>query len=240
MPNLSIIIPVLDEYENLHILTNKFALIKEDWEYIFVDDGSTDGTRDFLTNLIKENSKFKVIFTEKRLGHMGSYLKGLEIALAKHVVIMDGDLQHPPETIEKIANLLDNEYDIVVASRYNGKFFLGSRKKTRGIISRGAGLLLKVLVKECRGLSDPVSGFLGFRKNLNIPITNEMKGNKLLPFLVVANHNLNVGYVPYAFSERTSGKSKIVNRKNNFVLKFIEEVNEIRKVRNQIKTSIRD
>lgn len=239
MLRLSIVIPVLNEIDNLPVLAKRLSMVNMNCEFIFVDDGSSDGTRELLSELSQKDSKFKFVFNECRIGHMGSYLKGLEKASSTCVVIMDGDLQHPPESLEGIAKCLENGYDIVVASRYDGRFFIGNRDKTRGIISRGAEFLLKALVKECRGISDPISGFIGFRKSLIIPITSNMKGNKLLPFLIMANREAKIGYVHYSFSERTAGTSKIVSSRNNFILKYMLEIGEIRRVKRQLVRNMR-
>ena len=239
MPNLSVIIPILDEKENLTILSERLAQLSIDGQFIFVDDGSKDGSRETISDLSKKDKRFIGILNENRIGHMGSYLKGLEVATAHHIVIMDGDMQHPPESLPKIQSLLSAGYDLVVGSRYNGRIFIGNRDKKRGLISRGAEFFLKLMVKECRGLSDPVSGFIGFRKSLRIPVTSVMRGNKLLPFLIVANPKIKVGYVLYQFSERTVGKSKIVGSGNHFIRNYMMEVAEIRKVRRDIQGTLK-
>ena len=235
LTDLSVIIPVLNEFGNIDILTTRLALLPIDGEYIFVDDGSTDGTRELLADLENKDKKFIAILNNERLGHMGSYLSGLKLASSNHVVIMDGDLQHPPESLLGMLKLLDLGYDIVVGSRYHGRYFIGNRDKTRGIISRVAELLLKLFIKECRQLSDPVSGFVGFRKDIVIPITSNMNGNKLLPFLIVANKKAKVGHIPYRFQERQNGESKIVSGNTKFVRNFLIEVRDIRKIASQYR-----
>ncbi len=239
MPQLSVIIPVLNESENIPLLANRLLLPVDGLEFIFVDDGSTDGSREIIEKLEIKDDRITGIFNARRMGHMGSYLIGIEHASSENIAIMDGDLQHPPEKLTSISEMLVNGYDIVICSRYKGKKFIGDRDKIRGIISRGAELLLKVMVKECRGISDPISGFIGFKKSLEIPVTQNMRGNKLLPFLIIANRDAKIGYVHYNFSERTAGTSKIVSTGNNFVLKYISEVSEIRKVKKRLLNKIR-
>ena len=228
MPNLSVIIPVLDESENLPILTKKLSSLSDGFEFIFVDDGSKDGSRELLKSLSIQDRRFTGIFNERRIGHMGSYLVGIEHAKYENITIMDGDLQHPPEKLIPISEMLSDGYDIVVCSRYDGKKFIGDRDKVRGIISRSAEILLKLLVSDCRAVSDPLSGYIGFHKNLTIPIKPEMKGNKLLPFLLVANQGAKVGYVNYQFTERSLGKSKIVGSGSRFMQNYVREILQIR------------
>lgn len=227
MPNLSVIIPVLDESENLPILAKKLSSLSDGFEFIFVDDGSTDGSRELIKDLSNHDSRFTGAFNERRIGHMGSYLVGLEHAHSKNIAIMDGDLQHPPEKLIPISEMLNDGYDIVVCSRYKGNKFIGDRDKVRGIISRSAEILLKLLVKNCRAVSDPLSGYIGFHRNLAIPVKAEMKGNKLLPFLLVANQAAKVGYINYQFTERTLGKSKIIGSGSRFMRNYVREIIQI-------------
>ena len=227
MPKLSVIIPVLDESENLPILAKKLSSLSDGFEFIFVDDGSKDGSRDLINGLSRQDARFIGAFNERRMGHMGSYLVGIEHARSENIAIMDGDLQHPPEKLIPISEMLNDGYDIVICSRYQGNKFIGDRDKVRGIISRGAELLLKFLVRNCRSVSDPLSGYIGFHRSLTIPIRPEMKGNKLLPFLLVANQGAKVGYISYQFTERTLGKSKIVGSGSRFIQNYVREILQI-------------
>lgn len=230
LSQLSVIIPILNESENLPRLTKQLALLSDDFEFIFVDDGSIDGSRDLIRNLAKIDHRFIGIFNDRRVGHMGSYLAGIERSSYDNLAIMDGDLQHPPEKLISISNMLSEGNDIVVCSRYDGRKFIGDRDKIRGIISRVAELLLKLLVRDCASISDPLSGFIGFHKSLTTPIRPEMKGNKLLPFLVVANPDAKIGIVNYQFTERRLGQSKIVGSGSSFILNYVREILQINEV----------
>lgn len=225
------VIPILNEVDNVSALIERLRKSMDETEFIFVDDGSNDGTREAIKAASLKNDKFISIFNERRLGHMGSYLKGIKKASSDMIVIMDGDLQHPPEKLGEFYAAFVEGKDIIVGTRYEGKKFIGERNRIRGLLSRGAGALLKFFVKDCRKFSDPLSGFIGFRRGLEIPVRPEMKGNKLLPFLIVSNPNAKVGYVTYKFSERVHGKSKIVGVDSSFIIKFLREIMDIRKVR---------
>ena len=230
MEKLSVIIPVLNEVGNIEELTRRIIERTEDSEIIFVDDGSDDGTRSLIQNIVSSNTQIKYIFNESRLGHMGSYLEGISKAKSDNIVIMDGDLQHPPEILPDFLFAFERGYNLVIGTRYVNHSFIGKRSLVRGLISRTADLILKLTVPQCRNISDPISGFIGFNRNLNIPVTPEMKGNKLLPFLLVSNWNLKIAYAPYRFRERVSGKSKIVSGGTSFIRKFLHEVRDIRAV----------
>lgn len=222
--------PVLNEAGNIEEFTRRVLSSVGDTEIIFVDDGSADGTRDIIETLSKDNSDLKYVFNGSRLGHMGSYLAGIEMTTSDSIIIMDGDLQHPPEVLPDFIDAFQRNFDIIIGTRYLHGRFIGNRKRTRGLISRSAELILKTTVPPCRKISDPVSGFIGFKRNLIIPVNSEMKGNKLLPFLLVANREARIGYVPYRFSERVNGESKIVSGGTAYIRNFLGEVRDIRRV----------
>ncbi len=233
MRDISVIIPVLNENENISKLVRRLVNSLGNSEFIFVDDGSKDGTIESIQVLSNTDKRIKGIFNNVKLGHMGSYLEGIKISVSENIVIMDGDLQHPPEVIPEMLRLLEEGNDVVIGSRYKNHKFLGNRDKKRGIISRGAEYILKTFVKECRGISDPISGFVAFKKHLKLPITPQMRGNKLLPFLIVTNPGIKVGYVNYKFTERSEGQSKIVGLNKRFIPNYIREVIDIKKTSNE-------
>ena len=230
MKDVSIVVPLLNEAGNIEELFRRTKNVLENFEIIFVDDGSTDGTIPILENLSKNYGNVVCLFNESKLGHMGSYLAGISKATSGNIVIMDGDLQHPPEILPDFLFAFERGYNLVIGTRYVNHSFIGKRKIVRGLISRTADFILKLTVPQCRNINDPISGFIGFNRNLNIPVTPEMKGNKLLPFLLVSNWNLKIAYAPYRFHERVSGKSKIVSGGTSFIWKFLREVLDIREV----------
>ena len=231
------IIPVLNEIENIDTLIQRLQKSDYNSEFLFVDDGSDDGTREVIKHASEINKNIVPVFNNYRLGHMGSYLAGLKKATSDNIIIMDGDLQHPPEVLPEFYKVFLSGFKIIIGTRYMGRHFNGYRKLTRGIISRGAEIILKAAVPRCRNIIDPLSGYIGFKHSLNIPVDAKMKGNKLLPFLLVSNPNAKVGYVPYKFSEREGGKSKIVSGGTNFVWNYIREVQDIRRTELSIGTN---
>lgn len=224
------VIPVLDEAGNVTELIQRIKNSVQDAQIIFVDDGSNDGTRRIIEEEASKDQSITFVFNDHRLGHMGSYLQGIEAAKHDYIVIMDGDLQHPPEALPEFINAFQMNFKIVIGTRYVNGVFIGERTFGRSIISRIADIVLKVSVPQCRDISDPVSGFIGFTRDLVVPVSPEMTGNKLLPFLIVANPIAKIGYVPYKFGERKSGKSKIVSSGTSYIRNFLKEVRDIRRV----------
>ena len=100
--SLSVIIPILNEDKNLEILHKKIVLNlkKIDFEIIFVDDNSDDNTKSILKKLSKNNKKTKFIIRKKKRDLTQSCFLGIENAKFNNILIMDGDLQHDPQTCQ--------------------------------------------------------------------------------------------------------------------------------------------
>ncbi len=92
-----------------------------DYELVFIDDGSTDGTKEILNKLHNKNKKLKAISFSKNFGHQSAILAGLKYAKGDAVIMMDADLQHPPELIPKMINEWKKGHDIVNTIRKKGK-----------------------------------------------------------------------------------------------------------------------
>jgi dolichol-phosphate mannosyltransferase len=192
-------------------------------ELIFIDDGSTDGTRDFLTDLAREDHQIRVIFHDGRRTLTRAQCEGLEAANGELVLVMDSDLQHPIDVIPKILEQLRSRADLVVASRYVPGGSPGSRPVLRAVTSRVAELIAKLLLPEARPVRDPLSGFFAFRRDVFPPTFHLIRGYKLLLLLLATSPPGRVVEVPYYFQPRVNGSSKIF-RGVRFVPIFFSEV----------------
>jgi glycosyltransferase involved in cell wall biosynthesis len=114
---LSVVIPVHDEEENVRELERRLALVldrlDEPSEVIFVDDGSRDATYPLLLGLNSRAPRFKVVRLSRNFGHQMAITAGTDLAAGDAVVIMDGDLQHPPELIPEFVRWWRAGYDVV-------------------------------------------------------------------------------------------------------------------------------
>lgn len=121
MPELSIVIPVYNEESVLHELLTRLSAVTEalgvSWEIIFVDDGSTDRTAEIIKTRATADLRIKLICLSRNFGHQAAVSAGLEHATGSAVVVMDGDLQDPPEIIPEMYALYRKGNDVVYAVR---------------------------------------------------------------------------------------------------------------------------
>jgi len=119
--DISVIVPVFNEESNLIVLherlMNAITSITNDYEIVFVNDGSKDNSLTVLKNLASEFSQIKYIDFSKNFGHQLAVFAGLEHAKGNAIVIIDADLQDPPELITELYNKMQLGFDVVYAQR---------------------------------------------------------------------------------------------------------------------------
>ncbi len=126
VPTLSVVIPVYNEEENLPELYRRLRCVLEQklkitYEIIFVDDGSKDNTWELIERLHNENPNCKGVKFSRNFGHHIAVTAGLDCCIGQAVVLMDGDLQDPPEEIPKLYEKSKEGYDVVYAIRKTRK-----------------------------------------------------------------------------------------------------------------------
>jgi dolichol-phosphate mannosyltransferase len=116
---LSVVIPVLNEVETVPLMMERLRSSLRDvtWEVIFVDDGSTDATSSVLGREALRDPRVKVIRFSRNFGHQAAVTAGLDFADGDAVVVMDADLQDPPELLPRMLDLFALGYDIVSPQR---------------------------------------------------------------------------------------------------------------------------
>ena len=118
---LSIIIPIFNEDEVLDALYTRLNAVVNglnvNTEVIFVNDGSSDQTMAHLTRLSREDDRIRVLELSRNFGHQIAITAGLDYANGDAAVVMDGDLQDPPELIPQMLALFEQGYDVVYAKR---------------------------------------------------------------------------------------------------------------------------
>jgi dolichol-phosphate mannosyltransferase len=214
--SLSIIIPTYNESHNItSILDTILSCLSPEvnTEVIVVDDSSPDGTGRIVEQYAKKLSangswQIKVITRKDGRGLSSAILTGIRASSGESVVVMDSDFSHPPETIIKmIEELKNSDCDIVVASRYvKGGTITGWPLK-RKLISKGA----TKIAQRSLGIKikDPMSGFFAFRRHIIRNINFDAIGYKLLLEILVKARGARVREIPYNFTNRTAGASKL-------------------------------
>src|SRR5437868_2709847 len=116
---LSIVAPVFNERELVAAFVERARTAASDYEFelVLVDDGSTDGTADLLDRLADEDWRVRVIHLSRNFGHQAALTAGLEHAAGDVVVMIDADLQDPPELIGEMVSEWGNGADVVYAVR---------------------------------------------------------------------------------------------------------------------------
>lgn len=118
---ITIVVPFLNEKENLPVLLERvagtFAGRAEDWELLLVDDGSTDGSAEWAVAQAQANSHVRVVRLSRNFGHQLAITAGLDRSDGDAVVVMDADLQDPPETIGPMVDKWREGHEVVYAVR---------------------------------------------------------------------------------------------------------------------------
>jgi len=209
--NLSIIIPVLNESNNIEKLTNRIIKYLKNYKYeiIFVDDNSADNSKAILEKLKNKYNFFNPIFRKKKRDLTQSCFDGIKKSKFEFILIMDGDLQHDPKYIPKMADLMKNNNDIVIGARPLVKGPNAGLSETRRLVSK---ILIYLFSIFRINTSDPMSGFFLFKKKLFKKNQKNLfgKGFKILADLLI-NSEKKLKTVDYfiTFKRRYSDKSKM-------------------------------
>jgi len=215
MVPLSIVLPTYNESQNIARMLDSIAEVipaDSNAEIIVVDDNSPDGTGDIASQHAKimNNKKLlvQVIRRPDKQGLSSAILAGMKFAAGEIVIVMDGDFSHPPQTIPYMLEELQNsKYDIVVASRYvNGGSVIGWPFKRR-LMSKGATKIAQVGLGI--GVKDPMSGFFAFKRSIISGVKFDALGFKMLLEILVKAKGARIKEVPYTFTNRTVGTSKL-------------------------------
>jgi dolichol-phosphate mannosyltransferase len=203
---ISVVIPIYNEEElicQLHdALAASMSRVGEDWEVVYVNDGSKDSSLELLRELQSIDPHVVVVDLSRNWGHMGAISAGLRTAHGHAVILMDGDMQDPPEVLPQLVDAWRRGAQVVVAVRR-------SRQERRKILAALFPLFYRVL----SALSDyPIplnAGIFGLMDRQAVDSVNSLsEGNRYLPGLRAW-----VGYknavVYYDRNDRLAGDGKL-------------------------------
>lgn len=211
---VSVIVPTFNEAPNVAELVNRVAGAVDrlgSVELIFVDD-STDDTPDVIRRVaLDADIPVRLIHRDVPEGRLGgAVVAGLKAASGEWCVVMDGDLQHPPEMIPVLVERGEiGDADVVVASRYCGDGSAdGLSGGVRRLVSSGSTLVTKSMFpRRLRDCTDPMTGFFALRRDRIDLDGLRPRGFKILLELL-ARQPLRVVEEPFVFAERHAGESK--------------------------------
>jgi dolichol-phosphate mannosyltransferase len=210
---LSLVIPTYNECGNIEPLVRRIeiALAGRSWEVLFVDDDSPDGTAAAVRQTAATRSNVRCLSRVGRRGLTSACLEGFAATQGRFIGVMDADLQHDESLLPRMLDILEaGEAELVVASRYAAGGSTGDFPLPRRLISHAGTWFARILLGI--GLSDPMSGFFMFRREVlgRSAVGNVSGGGfKILMDLVVSTKPaLSFRELPFTFRPRHSGDSK--------------------------------
>lgn len=216
--DLTVVVPTRNEAANVAALVARAAGALADlglpWEIVFVDD-SDDRTPERVLEAEARGYPVRLLhrLPQARTGGMGgAVLVGFEQAAGSEtVVVMDGDLQHPPELLPALVSAVRHGgADIAVASRYVGAGggTQGLEGAWRRLVSKGSRSSVRLLFPPLRAVSDPLAGFFAIRRPVIDGVELRPEGFKILLEVLLRGSWSNLVEVPCALAPRQQGRSK--------------------------------
>jgi len=212
---VSIVISLYNEEGNIYKLFDELHKVelnlkdKVDFEYVCVNDGSTDGTFAVLKSLMEKYQNIKIYNLSRNFGHEIAMSAGMDQAKGDSVIFMDGDLQHPPKLVETMVDDWLDGYEIILTKKINN----GNDKSILYKILSSAYYFILDKLSDIKIPKDYPDFRLLDRKHIETLKTigeNDRMFRGLLNFIGYRNHKVLEFEVP----QRFSGKTKYNFRKS--------------------------
>jgi dolichol-phosphate mannosyltransferase len=235
----TIVVPIFKEQANIRPLLealHSVAVKSSPLEVLFVDDSpnedclyETDRAIEYFdrNGACKHLSIRHVLRTDADTegGLSSAVILGMQLASNDFVVVMDGDLQHPPQLVPELIKHLDdgdNGIDLVATTRYaKGGSSKGLSSGYRVFVSRASTLLAKTLFpKGLRSISDPMTGYFAVNRT-KLHLDQDAAGYKILLKFLQTHPELSRTEIPFEFGERQAGESNATLKQG---LKFIDQL----------------
>jgi dolichol-phosphate mannosyltransferase len=223
--SVSVIVPTYNERENIETVLDRCSDVLEasgyEFEIIVVDDDSPDRTWEIVEETHGDDDRVRVLRRTENRGLARAVTAGFRAATMDCCVVIDGDLQHPPERVSTLLAALDEGADIAIGSRHVEGGGIGDWSRFRAAVSKGATGLAKLAVPAARGVSDPMSGLFAVHRSVLEIDRLEPQGYKILLEILSKCEVEQVVEVPYTFRERAAGESKLTPAQYQ---RFVEHV----------------
>ena len=212
MPELTVVVPTLEERDNLSPLIQSLAAVLShiDYEILFVDDNSSDGTAAAARALAQANPRIRILQRIGRRGLASAAVEGMLASSAPYLAVMDADLQHDESILPAmLAKLRQSNLELVVATRVTEGGMDAMPPHRRALSQFGRRLSRLICPTE---LSDPMSGFFVLTRAYLDEVAESLSGTGfkiLLDLVVSARRPVRLAEIPYRFRPRLHGQSKL-------------------------------
>ena len=209
LASVSIVIPIYKEATNTRALLDQIDKMRREYavdlEVLFMDDESNDGSVEEVEDSGYEWAR--IIVRNGCRGLSPAVVDGLKLSKNQVIVVMDGDMSHPPAAIPRMILALDGGQDFVIGSRYTAG---GSTDSKWGVLRWLNSKVATMLARPLTCARDPMSGFFALRQSTykKAPFLNPV-GFKIGLELIVKCAIERISEIPIHFCDRRSGKSKL-------------------------------
>ena len=209
--SVSIIIPTYNERENIERVVERCrdALAEYRFEIVVVDDDSPDRTWQLVQDAYAGFEAVRIVRRTEESGLATAVSRGFDEATYEVCAVIDADLQHPPEKLPELVGAFETGADIVIGSRHLAGGGVENWSRFRRVVSRGAMAIAKLALPPTRGVSDPMSGFFAVRREVIDGVALAPMGYKILLEVLMKCEYERIAEVPYVFTERERGESKL-------------------------------
>ncbi|MBI5963400.1 MAG: glycosyltransferase family 2 protein [Chloroflexi bacterium] len=202
---VDIVIPIFNEagvVEQTHAHVRAVVdSLPHDFKFIYIDDGSSDGTVDTLRKIANADPRISLLQLSRNFGHQAALTAGMDASRGDMVITMDGDGQHPPQMIPQMIALVEQGYDIVQAQRIEDERSVSFKKITSNLFYRLINIISGTQVLQ--GAAD----FRALSKNALDGLRSMHEYHRFLRGMI-SWMGYNSVILPYHEPERVGGKSK--------------------------------
>lgn len=210
VPTYSLVIPVFNEAEGLMVLFDRLEALLGSLdapaEVLLVDDGSDDGSFEIICDLHERDPRFKVIRLSRNFGHQTAITAGMDLALGDAIVVMDADLQDPPEVVLEMAERWREGYEVVYGVRNDRSIDTRFKRTTAEWFYRGLNRLTEVEIPR------DVGDFRLIDRRALGAVLAMREGSRFVRGMVASVGFRQIG-VPYRRDARFAGETKYPLRK---------------------------
>jgi dolichol-phosphate mannosyltransferase len=201
----SVAVPVYNEVDSLNELYSRVSTVMEalgePWELILIDDGSTDGSTDIMQAMAAEDERVRPVIFARNFGHQIAITAGLDYSQGQAVIVMDADLQDPPEVIPSLVEKWQEGYEVVYAVREEREGETWFKKLTASIFYR--------MINRITDVAIPLdTGDFRLLDRSVVNTLNEMRERHRFPRGMAAWVGFRQIGVPYKRAQRFAGETK--------------------------------